>query len=210
MYREGQTATNPKTGQKVVYKGGQWVNAAAPPSVDRSHSMSPHEQKTISDLRVAAQNIRGAREQAEEFGKLNREVGTGGIFAIPGVSEIWSALDPRVATLQGLSNAMIPGMHVTPGPMTDADAKLYKSAIPNPNLPGPANAALRRDIGRKEEIAAARSAYFERWAAERGSLNGAEQGFNRFWRNWESQKRAKEAPRTNRGDGGGVRYLGTE
>lgn len=30
-YREGQTATNPKTGQKVIYKGGQWVNAGAAP-----------------------------------------------------------------------------------------------------------------------------------------------------------------------------------
>lgn len=28
-YREGQTATNPKTGQRVVYKGGQWVNAGS-------------------------------------------------------------------------------------------------------------------------------------------------------------------------------------
>lgn len=28
-YQEGQTATNPKTGQKVVYRNGQWVSAAA-------------------------------------------------------------------------------------------------------------------------------------------------------------------------------------
>jgi hypothetical protein len=27
-YRDGQTATNPKTGQKLVFKGGQWVSAA--------------------------------------------------------------------------------------------------------------------------------------------------------------------------------------
>ena len=26
-YREGQTATNPKTGQKLVFQGGQWVSA---------------------------------------------------------------------------------------------------------------------------------------------------------------------------------------
>ncbi len=26
-FREGQTATNPKTGQKIVFKGGQWVSA---------------------------------------------------------------------------------------------------------------------------------------------------------------------------------------
>ena len=29
-FREGQTATNPKTGQKIVFKGGQWMSASAP------------------------------------------------------------------------------------------------------------------------------------------------------------------------------------
>lgn len=28
-FREGQTATNPKTGQQLVFKGGQWVSASA-------------------------------------------------------------------------------------------------------------------------------------------------------------------------------------
>jgi hypothetical protein len=31
-YREGQTATNPKTGQKIVYQGGFWVAAGGPES----------------------------------------------------------------------------------------------------------------------------------------------------------------------------------
>lgn len=30
-FREGQTATNPKTGQKVMFRGGQWVNAGGAP-----------------------------------------------------------------------------------------------------------------------------------------------------------------------------------
>jgi hypothetical protein len=85
---------------------------------------------------------------------------------------------------------MIPGMHVTPGPMTDADAKLYKSAIPNPELPGPANAALRRDIARKEAIAASRSVFFERWAANRGTLNGAEAAFSKFWEGYQARQAA--------------------
>lgn len=31
-YREGQTATNPATGQKIVYQGGFWVSAGGPES----------------------------------------------------------------------------------------------------------------------------------------------------------------------------------
>lgn len=207
-YRVGQTATH-KDGRKVQWDGSNWVAMTAEPSAtpNRISSLSTPEQKTIAELRVAAQNIRGAREQAEEFGKLNREVGTGGIFGIPGASEVASAFDPKVAAMQGLSNAMISGMHVTPGPMTDADAKTYKTAIPNPNLPGPANKALRDDIARKEQVAAARVAFFERWAANRGTLNGAELEFNKWLTGYQAQHRkppqvGQKAP--------AVKYLGTE
>jgi hypothetical protein len=177
-------------------------------------SMNAQEQKTISDLRVAAQNIRGARTQAEEFGKLNREVGSGGIFGIPGVSEMVGAFNPKVAAMQGLSNAMIPGMHTTPGPMTDADAKLYKSAIPNPNLPGPANKRLRDDISRREQIASARVAFFEKWAATRGDLNGAETAFNKFWDDYSAKTKPTPPPpplpRAGPPAAGKTVYLGEE
>jgi hypothetical protein len=149
--------------------------------------LSPKDQKTLADLRTAAQNIRSARAQAEEFNKINRQSGTGGLMAVPGVSEMVGAFDPKVSAMQGLSNAMIPGMHITPGPMTDADAKLYKSAIPNPNLPGSANRVLSRDIARKEEEAAARLAYFETWARRFNTLNGADAAFNRFWTKYKSK-----------------------
>ena len=216
-YRIGQTATHPD-GRKVQWDGSNWVNAGAPARRDLSSKLATPEQKTIADLRVAAQNIAGARKQAEEFGKLNRDVGTGGILGIPGASEVRSLFNPKVATMQGLSNAMIPGMHVTPGPMTDADAKLYKSAIPNPNLPGSTNAALTKDIGRKEQEAAARIAFFERWAANTGSLNGAEAAFNDFWTKREASKaKTKPAPPPatrvkppQRGGSTGATYLGPE
>jgi hypothetical protein len=206
---EGQTGTAPD-GTRVVYRGGKVYPINGPDASNRASSLSPPEQKTIADLRVAAQNIRGAREQAEEFGKLNREVATGGVFGFPGVSEMVGAVNPKVSAMQGLSNAMISGMHVTPGPMTDADAKIYKSTIPNPNLPGPANQRLRADIGRKEEVAAARVAFFERWAANKGTLNGAEQEFNRWLTGWQAKKAKPPQVGAPGASGGAVKYLGTE
>lgn len=212
-YVVGQTATH-KDGRKVQWDGSNWVGVAvAPVATNLAPGMSAQEQKTISDLRVAAQNIRGALTQAEEFGKLNRDVGSGGIFGIPGVSEVVGAFNPKVSAMQGLSNAMIPGMHTTPGPMTDADAKLYKSAIPNPNLPGPANKRLRDDIARREQIASARVAFFEKWAATRGNLNGAETAFNKFWDSYSAKTMPAAPPRSGSVKPPQVRkakYLGTE
>lgn len=170
--------------------------------------LSPQERKAMEDMRNAAINIRGAREQAFEFVKRNAKTGTGGVMAIPGVSEVVGAVNPDVAAMQGISNAMIPSMHVTPGPMTDADAKMYRSAIPNPNLPGPANMALAKDTSRKEQQIAARLAFFQSYAKRAGTTNGADVAFNRFWSDYERRK--KPPPQKGGGNGGGAKYLGTE
>lgn len=194
MYRIGQTATH-KDGRKIQWDGENWV-AAGGQNSDRSGSLTAPEQKTIADQRVAAQNIRGARSQAFEFVKANARTGTGGLMAIPGASELVGAWNPEVSTMQGLSNAMVPGMHVTPGPMTDADAKLYKSAIPNPNLPRKTNLNLARDISRKEQEVAARSTFFERYAQRMGTLNGADVAFNKFWAGYKASPAGPKRPIT--------------
>lgn len=144
-------------------------------------ALSPQDAKTLAEQRTAAQNIRGARQQAYEFVQRNEATPTGGIMAVPGASEVAGAFNPAISTLQGISNSMIPGLHTTPGPMTDADAKLYKSAIPNPNLPYETNRNLARNISGKEQQIAARSAFFESYAARKGSLNGADAAFNKWW-----------------------------
>ena len=66
-YREGQTATNPKTGQTVVYKGGQWVaQMGAGSGVVGSpapRKMSPQEQKTLNELNAQAAEAREIQTQ---------------------------------------------------------------------------------------------------------------------------------------------------
>lgn len=178
------------------WDGSQWIEkpmsavskAPAAGGGSARHGLTPQENKTLADLGTAARNIRSARENAFEFVKRNANTGTGGIMAIPGASEVIGAFDPDVATMQGLSNDMLPGMHTTPGPMTDADAKMYRSAVPNPNLPGPANLALAKNISRKEQEHAARAAFFQSYAKRAGTLNGADVAFNRFWSDYSRRK----------------------
>ncbi len=176
-------------------------------------SINPTDQKTLRELTTSAANIRGAREQAEEFMKLNRQRTTGGLLAIPGVSEfVANTLDDRVGKMQGLSNSMVSGMHVTPGPMTDADAKMYKTAIPNPDRTRGANEAMTRNIASKEQQLAARSAFYQKYAQRTGSLNGADVAFNRFWTDYSAKQKAP-APAGRRPavpQKNAPKYLGTE
>ena len=56
-YREGQTATNPKTGQKIVYQGGFWVSAG---QQDKSKMLAAPEQKSIEEARAKAKRVADA------------------------------------------------------------------------------------------------------------------------------------------------------
>lgn len=175
-------------------------------------TLSAQDQKTLAAQRTAAQNIRGAREQAYEFVKRNADTDTGGLLALDSYGEYRAATDPELGTLQGLSNAMVPGMHVTPGPMTDADAKLYRSAIPSLARPRETNRELARNIARKEQQIAARTAFMEKYAARLGSLNGAEAAFNSWWTKYSREHpfMPAETAAPAGGAGGGVKYLGEE
>lgn len=49
QYREGQTATNPKTGQKIVFKGGQWTNAGAAGPTSVGQAMTANRRGEMQD-----------------------------------------------------------------------------------------------------------------------------------------------------------------
>lgn len=80
-YREGQTATNPKTGQKVVYRGGQWVNAGTPamggkPSVQVVKKQL-NDQAQLSDLNAVESQL----GRVDELYKKNfKGVGPGSLL----------------------------------------------------------------------------------------------------------------------------------
>jgi hypothetical protein len=56
-YREGQTATNPKTGQKVVFKNGQWVSAQA--TAQARPQLDPQAFRRAQDSLSAIEDAKG-------------------------------------------------------------------------------------------------------------------------------------------------------
>jgi hypothetical protein len=117
-YREGQTATNPKTGQTLVYRGGQWVNApAAPGAPAPQRKFSPQEQKVLNETNAAAQEARSVKRDYDEVAAAQKRLDTGpwrgtlldaaiptedggildalGGFTIGGISRLTGAIDDK-------------------------------------------------------------------------------------------------------------------
>ncbi len=64
MYEEGQTATNPKTGQQVIFRNGQWVNNGTTAQADTG-VMSPQAR-----IELQASGIPVLRQEADPFSRM--------------------------------------------------------------------------------------------------------------------------------------------
>ena len=184
-YREGQTATNPQTGQTIVFRGGQWVSAAPQQGggVGMARKLSHQDQNYLSDQRTAAQQAADAERASQRFLELNQKQGTGQIFAVPGISEITGAFNPAMSEMEALTNRMAPALRQPgSGAMSDKDVAMFKKSIPNPNFPGPTNQRLAQGISQGAQRQRDYVAFLDRYAADRGTLIGAQEAWDRSQR----------------------------
>lgn len=131
-YREGQTATNPKTGQKVVYKGGQWVNAS-PPAPAGMFGRKPTAAEVNAQV-VAKNKALGADAVERQLGVIEnyynknfKGVGPGSLLEyLPTQSR--KQFDAAANGMRPLLKPLIrdPGE----GTFTDADQALLDQQIP--------------------------------------------------------------------------------
>ena len=202
-YREGQTATNPQTGQTIVFRGGQWVSAAPQGGMGATgmtRKLSPQDQAYLSDQRNSAQAAADAERAAARFLELNQKQGTGQIFAMPGVSEVFGAFNPSMSEMEALTNRMAPALRAPgSGAMSDKDLATFKKSIPNPNFPGPTNRKLAEGITRGARRQQDYIAFLERYAQQRGTIVGAQEA-------WDRQQR-QPAPRPSQPAKGGAQSL---
>lgn len=179
-YQEGQTATNPRTGQKVVFRGGQWVNASgASFSVGTGKSgMSGQENM---ELKQARANNEGGRNIFPALGNMYRvaqrypggipqaaydkaRLAVGSEAAAAQDSDLFNAYANKAA----LSKARLLA------PVSNSDIAFLKTTQANPKFRFENNKEL---IG--QEFSDASRTYFEnafkqRWAAKNGGLNGVD------------------------------------
>ncbi len=190
-YYNGQTATNPQTGERVQFKNGQWVPMSAAgtggpiPAPDNKEA-----EKAIETARTAAMSSASAVPDLDRFIALNKKTSTGPIFSglrLPGwlggqelnpVAGITKMINPEMGSnleqMESITSKMTPSQHITPGPMTDADKPMYQAALPSINKYGTSNAAGAAAIKAGQKNAGDYLAFLEDWAKKRGgSVNGA-------------------------------------
>lgn len=201
-YREGQTATNPSTGERVRYTGGTWVPVTASGSTAPGARLLPSGPRTgdrrseeayWGKLRTAgdpalqaAQNGVGSARRAE--GLIARQEaqgqGTGGIYAVPVVGQIAGLLDPEVRELNAISSAAArqnrqPGE----GAISDFDAAQFVAMTYGADKPTETNRALIQ-AQRAADDSTLQKREFQEWYVNRyNTVNGS----NEAWRSYAQE-----------------------
>jgi 4-alpha-glucanotransferase len=195
MIQEGQTATNPKTGQKIVFKGGQWRLLQGAPGAAPAAPMSklsPQEQTQLGDLRQSAQTFGEIADQAGKFVELNRGAATGPIYKIPFADAVGEFFNPNVAQMNALASRMAPQQRMPgSGTTSDRDLALFLKAIPSTERMGAANEAIATDMRGMADKRRQRAYFFDQFAQQNGTLRGAQEAFDRMW----AQRQAAPKPK---------------
>lgn len=159
--------------------------------------LSPQEQIQLKEARDGAESARDFSRQANIFADLNSKSGTGFVNKIPFVSEMRAAIDPNIAQMDALTSRMAPAQRVPgSGTTSDRDLALYLKAVPNIDRPGPANAAIAKDMSATSVRRTARAAFLDRFAQKNGTLIGADKAFADFWADY-----SKKSPASGAGKG---------
>lgn len=176
-----------------------------------SRGLSAQEQKALITAREAASHGLDVATKGEEFIELNKEAGTGGVYGLPGVSEMVAPFNKHVASMHGLTNAMAPMLRAAgSGAMSDKDVALFKRSVPNADFPGPTNKKIQERLQGESDRKAAYAAFLDKWAQTRGTLQGADTAFLQFWRDREAKKPGRPAGYRPRKETSAAKYLGTE
>lgn len=190
--KEGATATNPQTGERVKYQGGQWVPVAAGP---RRVSLPEPEAKALQAARDQANRVQYTARRLREFDKLNDKAATGPAYGGP-LGQDW--LNPinwfrgeNLQTMDAINNDLAPQQRQPGSGSTDQiEYRGFKMALPSIEKYGNANRNASRAIYEKDAEAQAYVPFLEQWAQKYGTLSGAETAFDQYW----AQRSKKAAP----------------
>lgn len=173
-YREGQTATNPTTGQKVVYEKGQWVSAPNSPA----RVLKAPEEASLKEAREGASNAINVLGDLTRFQDINARESTGGLGGLPWVRKAREAFDPDVQQMSEITSRLAPAQRQPgAGTTSDRDLTLYLQAVPGMTRSREANTAIieraRAEAVRRQQYAD----FLDDYVEKNGTLKGVEKAF---------------------------------
>lgn len=174
-YREGQTATNPKTGQKIVFQGGLWV---AQGGVQPTRKLTAQEEKSLTTARSQAEAAIEQLPDLNRFQEINDRTPSGGFVGSGPVSYMRGLFDPNVQQMKEIGARLAPAQRVPgSGTTSDRDLALFQQAVPGIDRAETANDAII-ERGRQEAVRRQmRADFYDQYAEQHGTLRGAEQAY---------------------------------
>jgi len=132
------------------------------------------DKKMLEDAREAANNARSLRAQASIFKGANQNAPSG--YG----ADKWNFLAPETATMNQQSSLMRGSMRPPgSGATSDYEQRLYALGAPSAQNTREQNAAIIANLEKGAAISEARQFFYEDYAAQQGSLNGAERAFQK-------------------------------
>jgi len=154
------------------------VSRAATYANGRARGLTPKEQGELAAAREAARNALGVLPDLERFSRLNADQDSGGLYAVPFVDQVLGAIDPEASQMNEITSRLAPAQRQEgSGTMSDRDLALFLRSVPSVQRPREANSALierGRAEGRRRQ---AYADFLDRYAAEQGTLSGADELF---------------------------------
>lgn len=203
-YREGQTATNPKTGQTVVFRGGNWVNATAagaPGAPFVAHTLSKEDRQVLDKLNEGAQSAGEVVRQYQDASNAAHRLGTGqgramlmdmatrqdgggildglGAALIGGPLRMAGAITPKMTadyqTLKAIQmRRVLAEQTLQKGVQTEGDAARIKAGDINPSMEPSAYDEATQRGLGVANRAKTRAQFYTQWAQTHG-LNGLDE-----------------------------------
>ncbi|MCR6660728.1 MAG: hypothetical protein NVV72_15790 [Asticcacaulis sp.] len=172
--KEGQTATNPRTGEKVVYRAGSWQALAGPQPV----ALSTQEEQQMNALRDTAIKSSNTDQQVQRFGKLNEQVSTGFGRGGGGFNPLNWFNGPNLQAMESITSALAPTQRVPgSGSSSDKDVEMFRKGLPSIDKFGGANAKIIDNLHNQAVQDRARVSFYDKWVQQHGTLNGAPEAF---------------------------------
>lgn len=151
-----------------------WARITSPAKRDEMQTEAYKQaQKQLEELRGQVQQGRSVKKDLDRFGELNRVQGTGGIWDnIP----LIPTTDPEKREMDAIVARLAPNQRPAgAGSTSDRDIGLYLKGLPGIDKPGNVNKNIREQYYKQLASTEDRLAFHERYFAEHGHLNGADE-----------------------------------
>lgn len=138
------------------------------------------DQKALEDQRANARQLAETARKAQEFLELNRQQGTGQMWALPGAAHFGGAWNENIGRMNSITNDLAPRQRPPgSGAASDKDMSLFLRSVPNVDYPGPTNTKIVQGIEEQAQRQAQYVQFLEGWLAQNGTLLGAEEAWAR-------------------------------